>query len=183
MQNFKTFLNEASLSRVLAHTQNRNIGMITAHRGENTAEENKSKNKELEGSIRKAGFGVIKVKGRYVENHGTPQARNVDEHSFLVVGKKGKDDGHLLGFLKQHGEKYGQDSVLHKAHDAEHAFLHGTKEGGFPGKGETHNVGTFHPNRAGEFHTAMRGSRTFAFSESIQFVTQASFFSRVEVDF
>lgn len=183
MQNFKQFINEASLSRVLSHTEGRNIGMITAHRGENTAEENSAKNKELEGSIRKAGFGYIKVKGRYVENHGTPNARNVDEHSFLVVGKKGKDDGHLLGFLKKHGEHHGQDSILHKAHDEEHAFLHGTKEGGFPGKGEKHNVGTFHPNRAGEFHTAMKGGRTFAFNESIQFLKPVTFFSRIESEF
>jgi hypothetical protein len=182
MQNFKTFINEASLSRVYAHTKDRNIGMITAHRGENTEKENKSRNKKLENSIRSAGFGHIKVKGRYVENHGTPQARNVDEHSYLVVGKKGDDKGHLLGFLKKHGEKYGQDSVLHKAHNEEHAFLHGTKEGGFPGKGEKHNVGTFHPNRAGEFHTAMKGSRTFAF-ESIQFLSSKSFFSRQETEF
>ena len=182
MQNFKTFINEASLSRVYAHTKDRNIGMITAHRGENTSKENNAKNDELENSIRSAGFGHIKVKGRYVENHGTPQARNVDEHSYLVVGKKGDDKGHLLGFLKKHGEKYGQDSVLHKAHNEEHAFLHGTKEGGFPGKGEKHNVGTFHPNRAGDFHTAMKGSRTFAF-ESIQFLSSKSFFSRQETEF
>jgi hypothetical protein len=182
MQNFKTFINEASLSRVLSHTQDRNIGMITAHRGENTPEENAARNKELEGSIRKSGYGFIKVKGRYVEGHGTPEARHVDEHSYLVVGKKGDDNGHLLGFLKKHGEKYGQDSVLHKKHDEEHAALHGTKEGGFPGKGKTQSVGTFHPNRAGEFHTAMKGKRTFAF-ESIQFVNPISFFSRKETEF
>ncbi len=182
MQNFKTYLNEASLSRVLSHTEGRNIGMITAHRGEFSAAENKTRNTELEKSIRDSGHGFIKVRGRYVENHGTPNARNVDEHSYLVVGKKGNDGGKLLGFLKKQGEKYGQDSILHKAHNDEHAFLHGTKEGGFPGKGVSHNVGKFHPNRAGEFHTTMKGSRTFAF-ESIEFLNQKSFFSRQETEF
>ena len=105
MKTFKTLLDESSLGRVLQHTKGRNIGMITAHRGENSAEENNARNKELEGHIRKAGFGFIKVKGRYIENHGTPEARAVDEHSYLVVGKKGDDGGHLLGFWKRHGEK------------------------------------------------------------------------------
>lgn len=182
MKSFKTLFNESSLARVQQHTQGRNIGMITAHRGENTAEENKSRNKELEGHIRKAGYGFVKVKGRYIENHGTEHAKAVDEHSYLVVGKKGDDKGHLKHFLKKHGEKYGQDSVLHKPHDSEHATLHGTKEGGWPGKDKEHAVGKFHANRTPEFHTAMKGKRSFAF-ESVEFLTPVSFFSRQESEF
>lgn len=178
----QVILNEASLSRVHAHTQGRNIGMITAHRGENTPEENNKRNAELETSIRKAGYGFVKVKGRYIENHGTPEAKPVDEKSYLVVGKEGDDKGHLLSFLKKHGQKYGQDSVLHKPHDSEDAHLHGTREGGYPGMGKKESVGKWHPNRTPEFHTAMRGNRTFAF-ESIQYVNPVSFFSRKETEF
>ena len=156
----KTIFNESSLSRVHAHTQGRNIGMITAHRGENSKEENEKRNGELEKKIRGAGYGFVKVKGRYIENHGTENARPVDEHSYLVVGNHGDDKGHLLHFLKKQGEHYGQDSILHKAHD----------------------VGKFHPNRAGEFHTVMKGSRNFSF-ESIRFVNSKSFFLREETDF
>ena len=183
MKTFKAIINEASIGRVYQHTQGRNIGMITAHRNENTAEENKQRNKELEHHIRKAGYGYVKVKGRYIENHGTEHAKPVDEHSYLVVGKKGEDHGQLKSFLKKHGEHYGQDSVLHKAHNEEHAKLHGTREGGFPGKGKEHDVGTFHPNRASEFHTAMKGGKkTFAF-ESVIFLTGPTFFSRQETEF
>lgn len=183
MKNLKTIINEASLGRVYQHTKDRNIGMITAHRAENTAEENKKRNQELEHHIRKAGYGFVKVKGRYVENHGTPQAKNVDEHSYLVVGKKGDDKGELKNFLLKHGEKHGQDSVLHKAAGESTAKLHGTREGGWPGKGKTHDVGNFHPDRAGEFHTAMKGGKkTFAF-ESIQFLTPVSFYNREESEF
>lgn len=180
---FKDFLQEASLSRVHSHVQNRNIGMITAHRGENTAKENASRNKELEKSIRSAGYGFVKVKGRYIENHGTDKARAVDEDSYLVVGKKGDDKGHLLSFLKQHGQKYGQDSILHKSASDENAKLHGTREGGWPGMGKEHDVGKFHANRAGEFHTAMRGHRSFEFSEAVEqfsFVRPITYFNREE---
>jgi hypothetical protein len=192
MQSFKQFVgepqvfNEYSLARVHQHTQNRNIGMMTAHRGEFTADENRERNRQLEDDIRKHGFGFTHVKGRYIENHGTPQARPVDEHSYLIHGKAGNDNGELKHFLMHHGEKYGQDSVLHKAHDAEHAHLIGTREGGFPGKGVSHQVGKWHPNRAGEFHSVMRGrhgaGRTFAF-ESIQFLVPKSFSVREEVEF
>jgi hypothetical protein len=40
---FKTMINESSLSRVHEHTQGRNIGMLTAHRGEYTSSENKQR--------------------------------------------------------------------------------------------------------------------------------------------
>ena len=42
-------LYEASLSRVFTHTQNRNIGILTAHRGggEYTPEENRERNANL----------------------------------------------------------------------------------------------------------------------------------------
>jgi hypothetical protein len=165
MQNFKTFLNEASLSRVHAHTKDRNIGIISAHRGENSPDENKAASASLHNDIRKAGFGLVNIHGRYVENKGTPQERKVSEHSYLVIGKKGDDSGHLLGFLKKHGSKYNQDPILHKKHDDESAKLHGTRE------------------RVGDFHSAMRGGKkTFTF-ESIAFTNSKSFFSRVETEF
>lgn len=178
---FKTVLNEASMSRVHAHTQGRNIGMITAHRGEHTAEENNARNAALKADIRKHGYGYIKVKGRYIENHGTEDARPVDEHSFLVVGKKGHDGGALKKFLTDHGKKYGQDSILHKAHDEEDAHLYGTREGGFPGMDKKHTVGKWHPNRAGEFHSVMK-NKTFAF-ESLQFLNDKGFFIRKDTEF
>jgi hypothetical protein len=176
---YSQILQESSLARVYQHTKDRNIGMISAHRGENTAEENKTNTKELEGHIKNAGYGYIKVKGRYIENHGTPQAKNVDEHSFLVMGKKGDDKGALKGFLKTHGEHYKQDSILHKAHNENTAKLHGTKEGGFPGKDQEHDVGVWHPNKTGEFHTKMKGNRTFAF-ESFVYLNSRPFCSTDE---
>ena len=182
MVTLKQLIQEASLSRVYTHTKGRNIGMITAHRGEYTAEENKQRNSQLESDIRKHGLGFVKVKGRYIENHGTPNAKSVDEESYLVIGKHGHDNGHLKGFLQTHGEKYGQDSVLHKAHDEDDAKLIGTREGGYPGHEKEVSVGKWHPNRAGEFHTAMKGGKTFAF-ESIEFVKPKSFSSREELLF
>jgi hypothetical protein len=177
----KTVSDEASLNRVHIHTSGRNIGMITAHHHGYTASENRDRNKQLAADIRKHGNGYIKVKARYIENYGTADARPVDEDSYLVIGRRGHDSGSLKGFLIKHGKKYDQDSIMFKAHDDQSARLHGTKEGEFPGLGKEHDVGEWHPNRAGEFHFAIR-NETFSF-ESVQFLNDKGFFNREESEF
>jgi hypothetical protein len=182
MQTFKEYLTESSLSRVLHHTKNTNIGMISASRGEHTPQQNKEANKSLEKDVRSHGYGVVHVKGHYTENKGQPNENHVEEHSMLVLGKKGADGGALLGHLKHLGEKYKQDSIMHKSHDEPHAHLHGTKEGGWPGKGQTHNVGEFHPNRAAEFTSHLKGNKSFTFSEGYEskFLMDEEFFNAKE---
>jgi hypothetical protein len=171
---------EASFARVQKHTQERNIGMISASRGHLTPKENNARHSQLKADIRKAGYGHIAVKGRYIENHGTPQAKHVDEKALMVVGKKGHDGGQLLGHLKHLGAKYDQDSILHKPHNSATASLHGTNETGYPGKDKSVEVGSYHANRAGEFHSLLKNRKPFAFGESFYLVQERSFFNRQE---
>lgn len=183
-------LSEASLGRIYQHTKNRNLGIITAFRNEYTLPENRQRNQELIQKIRDAGYGFNKIKGRFIENYGTPDARPVDEESFLVFGKEGDDSGQLLSDLKRLGTEYDQESILHKTHDSDVAKLHGTKDPGFPGLNNTFDLGTWHPDRVGEFHSVLRdpkvgtsmmdgAKRTFTF-ESVEIVNPASFSSRQE---
>lgn len=168
-----------SLARVHQHVHGREIGIISAHRGEHSAEENNHAHAALGDDIKKAGYGHIPIKGHYIENHGTEHARKVSEKSYMVIG--GHKNSGLHKFLTKHGEKYKQDSILHKPHDSTKASLHGTKEGSWPGKGEKHEVGEFHPNRTGEFHSGMKGKRTFAFEGAdYLYYNQMGFFSRKE---
>lgn len=179
MKLFSKTLLESSFSRVHQHTKERNIGMISASRGHLSPEENNKRYDELRSHIRKSGYGFVPVKGRYVENYGKENARNVDEKALLVIGKKGHDNGELLNFLKNTGEKYDQDSILHKPHDSDKAALHGTNESGWPGKGEKHEVGSWHPSKAGEFHSLLKNKKAFEFSEeTFYFTKDISFFSR-----
>jgi hypothetical protein len=67
--------------------------------------------------------------------------------------------------LTKAGQKYEQDFVLHKSHDSENAHLIGTKEGVYPGAGKTADLGKFHANRVPEFHSVLKGRRSFAFEE------------------
>lgn len=177
-------MNESSLSRVYHHTQHRNMGIITAHRRSLTPQENAARNAELHDEIRKH-FGLIHIHGSYIENKGTPEESHVKEHSFLVVGADHDDSGHLKGFLRKHGEKYGQDSVLYKAHDSTHAHLIGTKkEAVDPAYHEHKDIGTWHPNRMGDYQSELKGKkgRTFVF-ESIKFMHGKSFFSRTDREY
>ena len=187
----EAFINETSLSRVGSLTKDRNIGMITAHRATYTKQENDARNNSLETDLRAAGHGFVKVKGRYIENYGKDDAKTVDENSILVIGRNGQDSGHLKGSLLKLGKKYDQDSVLIKPHDEETAYLHGTNETGWPGLGKKTSVGNWHPGRVGEFHSLLRGKKTFSFEsvnedknlQDVNFVIGKSFFCRKEREF
>jgi hypothetical protein len=145
-----------SLARIHSHMQDRNVGILTAHRDSETPEVNKKNNAELQHKIRAHGYGFVHVRGRYVMNKGEANERPVEEHSFMVIGKKGNDNGQLKNFLTKHGEHYGQETILHKAHDSKTAHLIGTKDTSFLKKGEHMDVGEFHPNRAGDYHSALK---------------------------
>lgn len=144
-----------SLSRVLKHSKNSNIGGITAFRGENTLKKNRELNKELENSIRKAGFGFTKVRGRYVENKGTDQESNVDEESFIIFAEP-EQKAALFSFLKKAGKKFTQDSVLFKAHDEDTAKLHNTAGAN---EGEVWDVGEFSAKAISQFLSVLRESK------------------------
>lgn len=165
-----------SLARIQQHIQDRNIGIITAHRSVHTNEEkskyaselagrpdhahtsfvNTRRNTDLMGHIRNHGYGFVHIRGKYIENKGEENEKHGEEHSFLVIGKKGDDGGKLKKFLTQHGEKYGQDSILHKAHNSSEAHLIGTRDGEWLKKGEHLSVGQFQPNMVGDYHSALR---------------------------
>jgi hypothetical protein len=176
---FKEFLSETNLARVYHHTQHSNIGIITAHRAGEKPEVNRSRNADLENDIRKAGYGYMHVRGQSIEKDKTTgENRTASEHSYIVIGND-KDSGNLKGWLKHHGQKYGQDSVLHKAHDEENAKLIGTSEGGHPGMGKEEDLGKWHPNRMAQYHTKLHNGKVFAF-EGIGFYSPKSWFSRKE---
>jgi len=176
-------LTETSLGRIFHHTKNSNIGMISASRGELDPSENKTNHSNLGQDIRNAGFGYQHIVGYYTENKDTPDEKKVKENSYIIFGKKGPDNGALKGFLKKYGAKYGQESVLYKPYNSEDAYLIGTKEGGFPGKDKTYDIGKFHPNRTPEMYSALKNGRTFTFGESVKWdefyiIDQKSFFNR-----
>lgn len=164
-------IDEMTLSRLHTHlTSGRNIGILSAFRGDVPASENEANHQDLLHAIKTAGYGYSVVHGVYVENHGTPQARPVHEKSVLVIGHQG-DDPTFKDLITRAGAHFNQDSVLIKPHDSEDAHLVGTSDAEFPGRGKKFVVGKFKPDQAGEFFTSLRAKhpnpRNFAFAESV----------------
>lgn len=153
----------ASLSRVYQHTKERSIGALTAFRNEYSLQENRERNKELEKSIRDAGYGFIKVKGRYIENRGTDREVPVDEESFIIVGGKSDEDKAKLNhFLVDLGKQYEQDSILFKPYDSSEAALVFTSGNE---AGSTFNVGEWSPTNLGEYFSVLGKGRSFEFRQ------------------
>jgi hypothetical protein len=176
-----------------------NIGLITAYRRELTPAENEARDAELRTDIRRC-FGLLYLRGRYIENYGLPCARPTDEHAYLVIGND-DDSGNLKGFLRKYGRKYEQDSVIHKGYYRD-AHLHALRN--LPGlgmnDGDAKRLGRFHPSRLGVLHTLMTRGGACALSmalndlqsdpdgvdglggrwEDIGLWTPKSFFSRAE---
>lgn len=141
-------LDESSLSRIYSQNKDRNFGTITAWRKDLTngkqAELNAENNKKLRSMIHAAGYGTVSLHGRYEEDGDG----HVKEHSFGVIGKAGDDGGELLRHMKGWGRHFGQDTILHKQHDTDDAYLHATNDKSWV-KNEPEGkfkVGKFTPN-------------------------------------
>jgi hypothetical protein len=151
-------LDEGTLERVYEEARCCNIGFITAYRSDYSAEENLSRSRELQSDVRSSGFGFRHIDGHVIENHGVPDARKVLERAYMIIGRQGDDSGNLLDFLKTHGAKCDQDCVIYKSHDEAGVDLVGTthRANVKPAYGEKESLGRFHPDRAGEYHAALR---------------------------
>jgi hypothetical protein len=149
---------------------NRALGTISAERGHLSPLENIARTKSLHNDLKATGHKVVPVKGGYIENHGTPDAKEVHERSFLVMHKNtGNDNGAIKKTLTTLGKKYDQDSILHKPHNSDIASLHGTNKASFPGYGKSVAVGKKQNYSGGEFFTEMPNGKRFTFGENTDY--------------
>jgi len=84
------------------------VGLITAYRPELPLAGNQARNRALLADL--YCFGRYHVRGRYVENYRSPDARAVDVQAYLVIGNS-DDSGNLKGLLRKCGRKYEQDAA------------------------------------------------------------------------
>jgi hypothetical protein len=147
-----------SLARVAQHAQERSIGVISADRQGQTASDKAEARRGLIGDIKRSGFGYTHVLGVGQEEGGASS-----EKSFLVIGNKGNDQGHLKKTLSNLGRKYDQMGIMHKQHgDSNAKFVHTSKEH----FGKEEDLGTFHANDSTAlFHTKLKGNRQFSYSK------------------
>lgn len=113
-------LNEAGLSRVLAHFNGENFAVLTAFRGGNTYQQNVQRNRALEQDLRNARAGGIKLIGHWAEapvgidfRDATPdQLTDVTEESYFVPQPSGMDDQAFKGFILSLIRKFEQDAAV-----------------------------------------------------------------------
>lgn len=147
----------ASMSRILQHVKNKNVGTMSASRGNLSEAENRKRNKEMKALIRKAGFGYIPIRGRYIENIGTNKEQAVDEDVVFITSDATEEaKGKLKHLMVQLGKKYRQDTILFKPFDSDEAKLvhtYGNK------KGREINIGKFRADEIGEFFSRTKGGK------------------------
>lgn len=167
-------LTESSLSRIYAATQKHDYGTITAFRyapdcgtgKPYTYRENLQRNKSLLAKLKVAGFSVTSIKGSYIENYGTADAREVGENSFLVVDTQNK--GNLKSVLLALGEEFEQDSIIFGTAGGAGVLI-GTNHcpGGYPGYHKEAARGGAIFGKSGEFMSRVNG-RPFVFAETVE---------------
>jgi len=167
-----TKINESSLSRVWEHMEKHDTGTITAFRSASecnqgepfSKSDNKKRNKSLQAKLNSLRYGVTKVKGSYIEDYDTPQAKEVGEDVFFVVDLD--DKGNLEKDLKKLGEEFEQDSILFVPKGGDESRLVGTNKcpNGYPGYGKVVSYKHRNIGKSGEFFTRVKG-RPFMFGE------------------
>lgn len=169
---FLKHLSESSLSRVYKlHTQHES-GTLSAFRyadncGEGTPltkKENRDRNALLKAKLLKLGYGVTLIRGVYVENYNSDQAKEVQEESFIVVDLK--DKGTLKEDIATLGKYFEQDSVTYSEKGGEY-YIIGTShcEFAYPSYGQEIKLGTPMFGSDGVFHSKVNG-RPFVFAEA-----------------
>lgn len=172
-------INESSLSRIQQHMKNYDTGTITAFRyasecgdGDRyTKKENLQRNKSLLAKLQSKRYGVVTVKGSYIENYGKENAKEVGETVFFVFDKE--NNGKLLKDLKRFGEEFEQDSVLFIPKGGTKSELHGTNKcpNGYPGYNKVLKFTERKLGEKGEFLTRVKG-RPFVFKEEFQIIKE-----------
>jgi hypothetical protein len=170
-------LNEISLSRVASHIKDRPFALLTAFRFKDkqtgeliSLQTNRSNNAKLENDIRSAGFGFVKMLGRYEEDYGDKKVK-VTEESFMVIGRDNSPAqvGAVKGFAKRMGQKFGQDCVLFKDPNRKDAVLIGTRADAWPGMNVVAPIGEFSPMKLDGIYTQLVKGRNSPTARAFKF--------------
>lgn len=103
--------------------------------------DDKSRSKHLMATLMFLGYGVVRIKGTYVDFFLSNNRIEVKEDSYFVVNLS--NDPKFIKNIKKLGEVFCQDNVLIIERGGNHNYLFGTNNSDFPGFGVVISVGTF----------------------------------------
>lgn len=157
-------LKESSLSRIHAKMTSTIVGTITAYRSEYTKRQNQQRNRSLLAKLMNLDYSVTAVKGSYIENYGSDDAREVSEHSYMVAPKSDEQAARLESDLIALGEEFDQDSVLIIINKQGKLVGTSHRENAWPSYGHSEPVGGFKGGHAAQFMSRVN-SRAFMFED------------------
>jgi hypothetical protein len=101
------------------------------------------RNKHLTATLMFLGYGVVRIKGTYVDFFLSNNRIEVKEDSYFVVNLS--NDPKFIKNIKKLGELFCQDSVLIIERGGNHNYFAGTNNSAFPGFGKEISVGILKP--------------------------------------
>jgi hypothetical protein len=178
MESTNIEVDESSLSRVWTTSEKFDIAIISASRSVNmncvtqsdkpegeefTKEENFERTRQLQAVLLDKGYGIQKIKGSYLEHFQTAHQKEVQEASFFVVNRNQDED--FFNNIIKFGTYFCQDSVLLKP-KGQDAYLMGTNNSDWPGRGNKEHLGKFKGGEPNEFMSRVgKSKRPFTFGE------------------
>lgn len=107
-----------------------------------TTSEKQDRNRDLDSTLLRLGYGVTKISGNYIENYKDDNEREVpDEASFFVVNLH--DDPNFYNNIFKLSEYYNQNCFIYKPKNRDIAYSVGTNTANNPGYNRKKNVGKF----------------------------------------
>lgn len=119
---------ESSLNRVLSHTKDKDIAMITAFRTDPklgySYNDNFKRNKQLEADLNTLGYkGYVKVVGYWNETPEDPDSKPVKEETFLVLNTGNNSFDEFVKDMTGLQVRYDQQGILIWNHNDQKAYL------------------------------------------------------------
>lgn len=157
-------IKESSLSRIHSKISSGVAGTITAYRSEFDKRENQQRNRSLLAKLTQKGYSITAVKGSYIENFGTDDAKEVSEHSYMVAPRDDRTAAALEADLIALGQEFDQDSVLLIKDGKGELVGTSKRENAWPNFGSREPVGGFKGGKAAEFMSRVN-NRSYVFED------------------
>ena len=160
-------INESTNNRILDTLRKNDAAIMSASRNKYNYKENKVRNTELIKKLTNRGYQITDLKGIYIENYGTDDAKEVLEDSYLIVNisKYPKFSDYIIDL----GKEYDQDCVMFITHSGNRGYLYGTNGAEFPGLDNIEELGRLKIASDGEFYSKKSGSLKFTFVRDMDY--------------
>lgn len=193
-ERLKKRLLETNLSRIFQHTEEKNVGIISAfknweglrkkrkkegvHPNDIISEvntKNMNRHIELRNLIRSKGYNYIVLVGYWYITLDDGKNQKVKELSFFVSTETERKD-ELLEDLKKWGDIFNQEAIVFKPYDEKEAYLYTTAvidtDTGLAYNqkeevkvGDFFSIGSFSSTKVNDIYSMTKGGKKFAFAE------------------